>query len=138
MKNTAFIPMGQEIPEDEFQIVPQTKPNKISKSSQKVKDSLKNLKTHFKKPHMIILIIILFIIILLYLALNLISQKQKNQPTQSPQTQASPSTQQTPDQSLQSIKAKVDSYSQKVDNLSDYQNKLTYPIVDLDINFQKQ
>lgn len=100
----------------------------------KAKSVLKGL----RKPKFITLAILLITLAVSLLALNLMSKKEEVVES-FPQAQVnSPSPQGSADPTVENIAQKVKTYNEKLDNLDNYQKKLSYPIVNLDISFEKE
>lgn len=83
------------------------------------------------------LVILIGTVGLIYLTLNLLSQKPKGslQITSTDAPPASPST--APDTNLLNLTNRIKIYNQKLEKQTNYLQKLTKPIVDLDISFEK-
>ena len=75
--------------------------------------------------------------VILILALNLKSQKTEEEPTVANTPKFTPSAEPSQDTSTAAISKKVQEHNSNLDNLVNYQEKLNYPIVDLDIDFEK-
>ena len=98
-----------------------------------VKSALKNI----KKPKFITLGILIITAAVVILAMNLASQEEKEETPTTQAQIASPSPSPSGDSSLENIAQRVKAYTDRLDNLQEYQKKIIYPIVDLEINFEK-
>lgn len=100
-------------------------------------DKIKQILLGLKKPKFITLGILLATALVIILTLSLMSSKNENvsSPTEFPTLSPIPSPSQEP--SLENIAQRVKNYNDQLESRQTYQNRLPYPIVDLDINFDK-
>lgn len=108
---------------------------KIKKFTGAKLSAVKSALSNIKKPKFVTLGILLATAIVVILAMNLVSLEEKEQPPTVSQEISSPSPTPSADTSLENIAQRVKTYSDKLDSLEQYQKKLIYPIVDLDISF---
>lgn len=91
----------------------------------------------FKKLKIAILAFLLALIVLIYLALLLGQTNQQPQkPHLSQEPTSSPNPQVSKEEERETINKKVGEYNQKIDQLDTSFQKLTPPIVDLEIRFE--
>lgn len=91
-----------------------------------------------KKPKFITLGILLIVLVVIVLALNLMSQKEESEEVTAPPQTISQSPSPSTDPSLTNINQRIEAYNKKLDNMQDFRKTLSYPIVDLDISFEKE
>lgn len=119
---------------------PEEKIAKEQKSAQRLtnaKAKLKNIFQTAKKPKFIAVFVLLLTLVVLILALNLTSQKTEEEPIVANTPKLTPTPEPSVDTSIATISKKVQNYNNMLDSLKDYPKKLNYPIVDLDISFEK-
>ena len=97
---------------------------------------LSKLKSTVRTPKFIGIFILLFTLLVVLLALNLISQKESESVATAPSQSAIPSPSSSPDPTREDLTIRVEKYKEKLKNVGNYQNKLKYPIVDLEISFE--
>lgn len=117
---------GQEVP------IP-TPQQQMGTALQNVKSKLPKL----SRGKVLTLVILLVTLIVVILALNLMSQKQKEQEVTAPDQTPVESPQASTNPSNEEIARRVNEYNAKLDNMQNYSEKLQYPIVDLEISFEK-
>ncbi len=110
------------------------------KSAQRLinaKAKLASLLLFLKKPKIIAVFVLVLTLVILILALNLKSQKTEEEPTVANTPKFTPSAEPSQDTSTAAISKKVQEHNSNLDNLINFPEKLNYPIVDLDIDFEK-
>lgn len=134
--------MEQEITKEEnLKAEPsETSPKKaprINIQSKQVFSLLKTFVLRFKRPRMITIIILFSTLVLVSIGLNLLSKKNQEAASNSVTFQNnSPSPETSTNPNTESITKRVKVYTDKLNSLDNYQQKLQKPIVDLDISFK--
>ncbi len=108
---------------------------KTPKFPDTLKRQLKQALSFAKKPKVITIFILVFTVFIVALALSVMSKGQNqdiaNTPTIVPKAvQPSP-------QNGSELSKQVQNFNNELDNIQNFPSKLKYPIVDLDISFEK-
>ena len=102
---------------------------------QQLLQKIQNFLISSPKQKFITLILLLGSIIVIYLGLLLISAKYPSSTKQETQPEQQPKTQTEEQRVLSELNQKIQDYSKRLNSLDHYRQKLTQPIVDLDISF---
>lgn len=121
-----------QTPEERLAIKQQSAQN-VANAKAKLSSILQTL----KKPKFIAVFILLLTLGLVILGLSLIAQKPEEEPTVANIPKITPSAEPSVDTSLANIEKRVEIHNASLDNLINYSKKINYPIVDLDISFEK-
>ena len=137
MNQSYFREMEQEIEKEEAQQDENASLSKMPGSLPKnTYQKIKNTVLAIKKPKIITLIILLLTILTIYAAMSLISKKQPDQLVQMTTSEVSaPSPKSVVNPAIESLNKNLENYSKKLNSLTNFDEKLNEPIVDLEISF---
>src|SRR3989344_4202043 len=122
---------------DEESQSPKKKAIKIPKIDLiKLLPSIQKFFTTSPKQKFTVLALILGIIVIIYTGLLLLSTKSPSQNKPEPEPKQSPKTQTEEEKTLSELGNKIEEFNTRLNNLDNYRQKLSQPIVNLDIRFE--
>jgi len=98
--------------------------------------SIQKFFTTSPKQKFATLALILGIIVIIYTGLLLLSTKSPGQSKPEPEPKQSPKTQTEEEKTLSELGNKIEEFNTRLNNLDNYRQKLSQPIVNLDIRFE--